>query len=121
MNGIDIISSLTDGVDHNIIIIDDVIKPRDIGAQDFLRGIDDVSIFYSLLKKTPLVSLVKSLSVHKVCFTKDICLPVRKKFTSGNHRRSLEYGFKWVVFAIKFLHQIGPYYAGPTLTPVSKS
>lgn len=77
-NGIDIVSSLTDGVDHDIMIIDDVITPRDIGVQDFLRGLDDVSIFYSLLKKTPLASLVKSLKVHKVCFTEDICLPVTR-------------------------------------------
>jgi len=75
-NGANVLSSIIDGTGNEIMIIDDIIHPVNNGMLDFLKGIDDVSIFYKILRKSPLRNIIKSLVVKKVCFAKDICLQV---------------------------------------------
>ena len=77
-NGIEVVSSLTDGVDHDIMIIKDIIPKTNTDMLDFLSKVDNVSIFTDLLERSPLVDLVDTLVVKEVCFAKDICLKVKE-------------------------------------------
>jgi len=75
-NGVEVLSSLSDGVDHDILITDDVIPTTEKGMEHFLRDVDNVSIFYKMLQKSSFTKMIKDLVVKKVCFSKDICLQV---------------------------------------------
>jgi len=75
-NGADVLSTLIDGTGNEIMIINDIILPVNNDVLHFLRGMDNVSIFYRLLLNSPLTDIFKSPVIKQVCFSKGICLQV---------------------------------------------
>lgn len=75
-NDVEVLFSFDDGINSEIIVISDIIRPIKANLLDTLKKNDDVSIFYEMLSKSSLTDVFSSTEIEKVCFTKDTCLPL---------------------------------------------
>ena len=78
-NGADVIISMTDGINGEIVILNDVIMPRPrISVLDVLCKKKEVSVFYGLLVRGDIDKVVTAATsdVAKICFTKNRCVAI---------------------------------------------
>merc|ERR1719427_1479456 len=74
-NNADVIISLADGVNSEIVVTKDVILPRpEAGILDVLKKNKDTSIFYNMLMRSGMENVFKKTTIKKICFTRDTCV-----------------------------------------------
>lgn len=75
-SGVDVLVSLTDAKQNEIIIMKNVILPVTRNLIDVLQHTKGVEAFYAIWRKSHMADIFKTTDIKKVCFTKDTCLPV---------------------------------------------
>ena len=77
-NGVDVILSLTDGLNSEVIMTKDIIYPKTRGILDVLKSNKDISVFYEMIVKHHMEDMFKTEDITKICFTKSNCVPITK-------------------------------------------